>query len=191
MGKIQATDRARAVFNSIKKRPGVVVTQSFLRLEQTLGTTGSVNFEVLVNQGAQSPTEKRLAITDSFSITSLAVCITKQASGGKVSAATLETFPNPLTFNGAGEAAALMSLYNGYLTARVNSTIYIDSLDIYRFYRVGVAQADFLRGGEDTAPMQAQRSGAGVHLAQGVARWGGAVWAAVFGDVVRLAQCNL
>ena len=60
MGKIQATDRARAVFNSIKKRPGVVVTQSYLRLEQTLGTTGSVNFEVLVNQGAQSPTEKQI-----------------------------------------------------------------------------------------------------------------------------------
>ena len=146
MKRIQATDRARAVFNSLKKRPGVVTTQSYLRLEQPLGTQGNIQFEVLINQGQQTANERRLAITDAFTVTSLSVVIYKKASGGNISAAKLDTFPNPLTYVGAGEANALQAIYNGYLTVRVNSVIYIDSLDIYRFYRAGVAQ----RGVETT-----------------------------------------
>jgi len=138
--KIQPTDRSRAIFNSIKKRPGVVTTQSYLRLEQVLGTQGNVNFDVLLNQGQANANEKRLAITDSFTVTSMAVMIYKQAAAGKISAAQLDTFPNPLIYAGANEASALQALYNGYLTVRVNSTIFIDSFDVYRFYRVGVAQ---------------------------------------------------
>lgn len=138
--KIQATDRARAVFNSLKKRPGVVTTQSYLRLEQTLGTSGQINFQVLINDGAANANERRLALTDAFTVTSLSVLIYKQASGGAISAGTLDTFPNPLTYSNAGEAAALQAIYNGYLSVRVNSVVYIDSLDVYRFYRAGTAQ---------------------------------------------------
>ena len=142
--RITPTDRSRANFNAIKKRKGVVTTQSYLRLEQTLGTQGQVNFDVLLNQGAANANEKRLAITDAFTITSLAIAIYKIPSGGNISSGQLDTYPNPLTYVGAGEAAALQAIYNGYLTVRVNSTIYIDSLDAYRFYRVGVAQAGVL-----------------------------------------------
>lgn len=142
--KITPTDRSRANFNAIKKRKGVVTTQSYLRLEQTLGTQGQVNFDVLLNQGAANANEKRLAITDAFTITSLAIAIYKIPSGGNISSGQLDTYPNPLTYVGAGEAAALQAIYNGFLTVRVNSTIYIDSLDAYRFYRVGVAQAGVL-----------------------------------------------
>ena len=137
---IQATDRTRANFNSLKKRRGVVSTQSYLRLEQTLGTQGSVTFPVLVNDGTSNANERRLSITDAFTITSLSVLIYKQASGGAISAGVLDTFPNPLIYVG-GQAAALQAIYNGYLSVRVNSVVYIDSLDTYRFYRVGVAQA--------------------------------------------------
>lgn len=141
MKQIQATDRSRAIFNSLRKRAGVVTTQSYLRLEQVLGTQGQVTFQVLINDGAADANERRLAITDAFTVTSLAVVIYKQASGGKISAGTLQTFPNPLVFTGAGEAEALQAIYNGYLAVRVNSVVYIDSLDSYRFFRVGVAQA--------------------------------------------------
>lgn len=140
MKKIQATDRARATLNALKQRKGVVITQSYLRLEQTLGTQGSVTFNVLVNQGAQNANEKRLNITDAFSITSLAMLIYKVPNGSAISSGVLDTFPNPLTYSAAGEADALQALYNGYATVRVNSTIFIDSLDLYRFYRAGVAQ---------------------------------------------------
>lgn len=142
--KIVPTDRARANFNAIKKRKGVVTTQSYLRLESVLGTTGQINFDVLLNQGQANANEKRLAITDAFSITSMAVMIYKQAAAGAISAGQLDTYPNPLIYSNAGEAAALQAIYNGFLTIRVNSTIYIDSLDVYRFYRVGVAQAGVL-----------------------------------------------
>jgi len=145
-GIIQATDRTRAVFNSLKKRKGVVTTQSYLRLEQTLGNTGSIQFQVLINDGQANANERRLAITDAFTVTSLAIVIYKQAAAGAISAGVLDTFPNPLTFNGVGEANALQAIYNGYLSVRVNSVIYIDSLDAYRFYRAGVAQ----RGVETT-----------------------------------------
>jgi hypothetical protein len=138
--KIQATDRSRAIFNSLRKRKGVVTTQSYLRLEQTLGTSGNINFQVLINDGQANFNERRLAITDAFTVTSLAVMIYKQASGGNISAGVLDTNPNPLVYTGAGEAAALQALYNGYLSVRVNSVVYIDSLDVYRFYRVGTAQ---------------------------------------------------
>lgn len=142
MKNIQATDRSRAIFNSLRKRPGVVTTQSYLRLEQTLGTQGQVNFNVLVNDGQADANERRLAITDAFTVTSLAVVIYKQAAApAKISAGVLDTFPNPLIYTAAGEAAALQGLYNGFLSVRVNSVVYIDSLDVYRFYRVGVAQA--------------------------------------------------
>lgn len=146
MKKIQATDRSRAIFNSLKKRQGVVTTQSYLRLEQVLGSQSSINFPVLVNDGAANKNEKRLAITDAFTITSLAVAIYKQAAGGNISAGVLDTFPNPLTYTGAGEAAALQAIYNGYLSMRINSVVFIDSLDVYRFYRAGTAQ----RGVETT-----------------------------------------
>ena len=138
--KVQATDRTRAIFNSLKKRNGVISTQSYLRLEAVLGTQGNVTFPVLLNEGQANANERRLSITDAFTITSLAIVIYKQASGGKISAGVLDTFPNPLVYSGGGEAAALMAIYNGYLSVRVNSVVYIDSLDAYRFYRAGVAQ---------------------------------------------------
>lgn len=146
VGKITATDRTRAIYNSLKKRPGVVTTQSYLRLEQVLGTNGTINFQVLLNDGSANANERRLNISDAFTVTALSVLIYKITTGAAISRATLDTFPNPLTYSGAGEAAALQAIYNGYLTVRVNSTVYIDSLDCYRFYRAGTAQ----RGVETT-----------------------------------------
>jgi len=139
-GKIQATDRTRAIFNSLQKRRGVISTQSYLRLESVLGTQGNVSFPVLLNEGNANPNERRLSITDAFTVTSLAIVIYKKLAANAISSAQLDTFPNPLVYAGAGEAAALQAIYNGFLSVRVNSVVYIDSLDTYRFYRVGTAQ---------------------------------------------------
>jgi hypothetical protein len=140
--KVFPTGRSRSIYNSLKKHPGVIDTQSYLRLEKQLGTQSSVTFDVLNNQGAQTVNEKRLAITDSFVITSLSILFythdTTVANSQEKS--PLHTFPDSLVFAGAGEADSLQGFYNGFLSIRVNSVVYIDSLDIYRFYRVGVAQ---------------------------------------------------
>lgn len=134
--------RTRGVLNALKKHPGVIDTQSYLRLEKQLGTQSSITFDVLNNQGAQTVNEKRLAITDSFVITSLSILFytydTTVANSQEKTA--LQTFPDANVFAGAGEADSLQGIYNGFLSVRVNSVVYIDSLDIYRFYRVGVAQ---------------------------------------------------
>lgn len=137
---VRATDRMRAILNSLRHRKGVIITQSYLRLEVLLGNTGALQFQILQNQQSQTLNERRLAITDSFLITALCIAIYKQGAGQAISAVKLRTYPNSNIFAGAGEADALQAIYNGFLTLRVNSTVYIDSLDIYRFYRVGTAQ---------------------------------------------------
>lgn len=131
--------RTRSIYNGLKKHPGVLTTQSYLRLETNLGTQSTINFNVLNNQGAQTVTEKRLSITDSFIVTGLSI-FTYLSNGTNGAKSTLDTFPNPLVYTGAGDAATLQEVYNGFLSIRVNSVVYIDSLDVYRFYRVGQAQ---------------------------------------------------
>ena len=107
MGKILPTNAVRATYAGIKQRAGVVVTQGYLRLEQELtGATGNIAFNVLVNEGTKTKNERRLNITDAFTITSLSILIYKQAAAGNISAGVLDTFPNPLTYTGANEAAS-------------------------------------------------------------------------------------
>lgn len=132
----------RALLNRLPKQPGTITTQSFLRLEKQITTQSSVQFDVLNNQGAQTINEKRLAITDAFTVSALSIFFytynTTVANSQEKTA--LQTWPNSNVFAGVGEAASIQGFYNGYLSVRVNSVVYIDSLDLYRFQRVGVAQ---------------------------------------------------
>lgn len=132
----------RALFNRLPKRPGTITTQSYLRLEKKISTQSSITFDVLNNQGAQTVTEKRLAITDAFQISALSIFFYTHntAVANSQERAALQTWPNSNVFTGVGEAASLQAFYNGFLSVRVNSTVFLDSLDIYRFYRAGVAQ---------------------------------------------------
>lgn len=135
------TDPDRSTYNSIQaKNPDVIITPGYLRLEKSLGTENEISFDVLMNQGAMTVNEKRLDLSDAFTITHVGFAIYKIASGGAVQTAQLDSFPNPLVYTGASEAANLQALYNGALSIRVDSTVYVDSLDMYRFYRVGQAQ---------------------------------------------------
>jgi hypothetical protein len=142
MSKVKTTDRSRALFNSLKPKQGVITTQSYLRLEKQISTQSSIQFDVLNNVGVMTPTEKRLSITDSFVITGLSIFAYTYATNvaNSQEKSVLQTWPNPAVFAGVGEAASLQGVYNGYLSVRVNSTVYLDSLDLFRFYRVGTAQ---------------------------------------------------
>ena len=134
--------RSRALLNALKPHKGVITTQSYLRLEKEITTQSSVSFDVLNNQGAQTINEKRLAITDSFVIGALSFMFYTYNTtvSNSQEKSTLHTFPDANVFAGVGEAASIQGFYNGYASIRVNSTVYLDSLDLYRFYRVGVAQ---------------------------------------------------
>lgn len=143
MNKVKATDRSRSIYNEYKaKNAGAIVTQSYLRLEKSLGTQQTVSFDVLNNVGTTAPnvTEKRLAITDNFLATEISIFIFKKLDANAINLSTLDTFPNALTYTGSGEATNLMNLYNGFLSVKINSVTYIESLDVYSFYRVGTAQ---------------------------------------------------
>ena len=134
--------RARALYNGLKGHKGVITTQSYLRLEKKITTQSSVSFDVLNNQGSQTVNEKRLAITDSFVISAVSFMFYTHATNvaNSQEKSTLHTFPDSNVFAGVGEAASIQGFYNGFASIRVNSTVYLDSLDLYRFYRVGVAQ---------------------------------------------------
>lgn len=143
-----AADRSRAIYNKIKSQnKNAIVTQSYLRLEQQLGTQSQVEFNVLKNEGTVQSTERRLSINDAFICDMISVMLYKVPTGEANGIQQLDTFPNPLVYTGASEAANLQSIYNGFLSIRVNSTVFIDSLDVMRFLRVGNSQEGVDLGG--------------------------------------------
>lgn len=129
------------VYNRVK-RAGVITTQSYLRFEKTLqGTFNSIAFDVLTNQGTASATERRLQLTDTFTITQLSVMLYNTATNddaGKAKA-RLYTWDNPVAFVQA-TAGSLLNFYNGYLQLRVNTEVLVDSLDLMQFYRIHTTQ---------------------------------------------------
>jgi hypothetical protein len=152
MRKVQALTRSRAMYNEIvdmypkDKYPDAIITDSYLRLEQSLqATITTLTFNMLVNQGTPNVTENRLNITDRFVATSLALLIMKAgtttaATQAEISIGRPRTFNNSFIFTGASEAANLEVIYNSQLKITVDSTVYIDSYDTRRFYRVPTSQ---------------------------------------------------
>ena len=145
------------VYNRVK-RPGVITTQSYLRFEKSIqGTFNSISFDVLVNQGSAATTERRLQLTDTFTITQLALFVYtagKETGATNVERAssTLFSWPNPNVFAQV-VPDSLMNVYNGFLQLRVNTEVLIDSLDIMQFYRVHTTQNGAVANAQDEWPM--------------------------------------
>ena len=149
----QAFNRAQAIQQEKAKlyaRKGVITTPGYLRLEISLtGATNIVRFQVRDAQGgSQHVTERRLKVSDSFTVMGGSFYIGKAGVTGpatvptdaQFAAMSLHTFPNPLVFTGGTAAANLQSIYNGYLSVRVDSTVFIDSMPMLNFYRVATSQ---------------------------------------------------
>jgi len=146
--------RSRDIYTSTKeiytrrypRGKGIVITQSFLRLQSAiLATLSSIEFGLLVNElapGASSvdPTEKRLSIVDNFLITEMKISLVKRPTGQTVAQRAESLFPNPLIFTGANEAANFQVVYNGLMSLQINGDTILDSWDALRHYRVGTAQ---------------------------------------------------
>jgi hypothetical protein len=138
----------RAAFNYIKSLPGyrnAVITEGYLRSEQSFQATKELTFPILENAGTQSATERRLNISDDFLVTHVGVGIIPAVTttgGGDPAILNLETYPNPVSL-GAGGADDLnyaRAFYNGSMSIRKDSTVYFEALDLHRFMRVGAAQ---------------------------------------------------
>jgi len=121
-----------------------VLSQSYLRFENTLSTTKtSYDFGVLNNQSisgsTQYPTEQRLNLQDAFYISEIMIYIGK-ASSTTDSSYVLQTYPNTVTFSTSGAAAALYTLYNGVLSLTINNRQIVPSSDLTKFLQIPQTQ---------------------------------------------------
>ena len=121
-------------------------TQGYLRLHWDINTQQSAfTFNVLENQGTQQAGEKRLAITDMFTITHWGIYVGRSAASAagavptaaQASQMQLYTNSNPNVFTNASGDGQLRSFYNGSLTVTVDRERLIDGYDLQRFYRAG------------------------------------------------------
>jgi hypothetical protein len=131
----QSTVNARFVYENALKIcaefnisvQNAVLTMSDLILEQQLSATlTQYTFPVLSNDngpsGTRFNTEQRLQQQDVFIASSWGVFLEEPASGTDATF-IVHTYPNPVAFPTAGEAAALEIIYNSYCKIAVNNTV--------------------------------------------------------------------
>jgi hypothetical protein len=148
----QAFSRKQAVFNEKSRqyaRAGVITTPGYLRLETVAPSSAQsvFNFNTLDTSGLKTSTERRLKLSDTFTITDISFYLgTGSATGDAPTAAQyatqkLNTWPNPqVAAIGATQAAQLEAIYNGFLSLRIDTTTFLDSIPMRQFYRVGTSQ---------------------------------------------------
>lgn len=147
---------ARLVFNNAKSAlmaagmsqtevDNAVLSQSYIRLEQYLGTGGSstattsttnqFEFPILVNATGSGqairPTEARLSLQDGFYAAGFQLYLAAAAIGA--SNFQLYMYPNLVTFpNGA---PGLYALYNGFMKIVINQSNVITNYPLYRSFQ--------------------------------------------------------
>ncbi len=118
-----------------------ILTQSYLRLEQPLTTTATnILFPILINQQAggvaQTITERRLQLQDSFVVSELAVYT--WISAGSPAITHFMSYPNFFIY--AANAGPLQALYHSYLTLSVNNQVIVPYWDVWRSYLTNQTQ---------------------------------------------------
>lgn len=135
----------RIIFENAKKTlhnngvdPGqAVLTQSYLRLEQPFTTTQTnILFPILLNQQAggvaQTITERRLQLQDSFVVSELAVFL--WISAGSPAITHFQSYPSFFVYG--ANAGPAQVLYHSYLTLSVNNQVLVPFWDTFRSYAV-------------------------------------------------------
>lgn len=164
----KAFSRKQAVFNEKAQqyaRQGVITTPGYLRLETLLATSGAATslntilFNTLDTSGTKQPTERRLKLSDTFTITDIGFYIGAGAAVA-VGAPTaveqakeeLHTFPNTQVTAIGANSDEIEAIYNGFLSLRIDTTTFLDSVPMRNFYRVGDTQQGtiFATGGTAT-----------------------------------------
>jgi len=152
----RAFSRKQAVFNEKAAQyasQGVITTPGYLRLETLLSTIGTatslntINFNTLDTSGTKQPTERRLKLSDTFTITNVSFYIGGAASGTVAAPTAIEqakeelhTFPNTQVACIGAMSDELEAVYNGFLSLRIDTTTFLDSIPMRQFYRVGDVQ---------------------------------------------------
>ena len=163
----KAFSRKQAIFNEKAKQyasQGVITTPGYLRLEtgQCPSVATSIwNFNTLDTSGTKTATERRLKLSDTFTVTEIAFYIGTGTMAGTAPTASeyakqaLSTFPNPqvaaIGTGATSKADELEAVYNGYLSLRIDTTTFLDSVPMRQFYRVGTSQLGVLGATGGTA----------------------------------------
>jgi len=162
----KAFSRKQAVFNEKAAQyanQGVITTPGYLRLESLAPDAASsvFSFNTLDTSGTKTATERRLKLSDTFTITDISFYLGSGAATSNAPTAAqyasqlLSTFPNAnIASFGSGKALLLEAVYNGFLSLRVDTTTFLDSIPMRQFYRVGTSQQGV---GSATAAIQVQR----------------------------------
>lgn len=134
--------------SALYARYGVISTPGYLRLEYNLGTSqlNVINW-TCTEQGANSqpnPAERRLKLSDTFTAMGWSFHIgiagtTTTPTAAELAQMKLYTYPNPQAMT-AGQATIYETLYNGFISLRVDTTVFIDSYPMRNFYRVATSQ---------------------------------------------------
>lgn len=123
----------------------VKLTQSTLRFEQQLVigrtqyTFGVLTSDLGSNNSQPTNTEVRLRQQDSFITSNVAFRLGEPTSAADATYVDC-TYPSPVIFAAAGEAAALEVLYKGQIKLTVNGDVIIPTLHTGRFRFVPVTQ---------------------------------------------------
>jgi len=147
----KAFSRKQAIFNEKAAqyaKHGVITTPGYLRLESLApaAATSVFTFNTLDTSGTKTATERRLKLSDTFTITDISFYIgygtatSNAPTAAQYAGQQLATFPNPNLAAFSGKDDELEVLYNGYLQLRVDTTTFLDSIPMRQFYRVGTAQ---------------------------------------------------
>ena len=162
----KAFSRKQAIFNEKAAqyaRHGVITTPGYLRLESLAPDAASsvFTFNTLDTSGTKTATERRLKLSDTFTITDISFYLGTGAAtsnaptAAQYSSQLLATFPSPNNASFAsGKALLLESIYNGFLSLRIDTTTFLDSIPMRQFYRVGTSQFGV---GSATAAIAVQR----------------------------------
>lgn len=168
----QPFSRKQAVFNEKASQyagQGVITTPGYLRLEKLLATSGTattisqINFDTLDTSGTKLATERRLKLADTFTITDVSfylgtvnsiVGTAGQPTAAEIATERLNTFPNQSVTAIGANTEELEAIYNGYLSLRIDTTTFLDSLPMRSFYRVGDVQSGVIYSTGGTATNQ-------------------------------------
>lgn len=154
---VKILTQKRALFDQIAydnkykyKLPNAIQLPGYLRSEVILGAgQNSVTFPIRTDEAVPgqvvASTENRLNLNDAFYPTHYGVMFYDYLTTGTAAAvalaratARLQTFANDDVF--AGNVGAVSAAFAGKLALRVDSTVYMDSLDMQRFVNARLAQ---------------------------------------------------
>jgi len=158
--------RRQAIFNEKASQyagQGVITTPGFLRLESLcpLTATSSISFNTLDTSGTKTSTERRLKLSDTFTVTDFVFYLgggdatSNAPTPTQYAKQTLHTWPNDKVAAFTGSADELEVLYNSFLTLRVDTTTFLDSIPLRQFYRVGTSQQGVGSSATSNVPVQA------------------------------------